>query len=97
MCSPESQKPEGAPDDVHGTDAASPPRVLQGVLTEQPRAKSCRGGGEHLDDFGGPVLEHVLQQQQRLVHVAPELASVLQAPGDDAHDLLVALCVVCSL
>ena len=40
------------------------------------------------------VLGHVLQQEQRLVHMPPLLPLVLETPGDDAHDLLVVLQLV---
>ena len=40
------------------------------------------------------MLGHVLQQEQRLVHMSPFLPLVLKTPGDNAHDLLVVLQLV---
>ena len=47
--------------------------------------------------FLGAMLGHELQQQKRLVDMAPVFLLVLQTPRNDAHDLLVVVNVIGSL
>ena len=75
---------------------------MQQVLRPMPQAWQRSPAAEaavvgNQPHFLGPMLGHELQQQQRLVDVAPVLLLVLQTPRNDAHDLLVVVNVVGSL